>query len=426
MTPAAPEAANQEALARLARCRPLLVDVAPALDVIPGMTKITILTSGAPLDWPAYEGVHRAAILGGAVFEGLAASAEQAGAMIARGDIGLRPCHDHGCVGSVAGVYTASTPVFVAEDPATGARSFCSVYEGPQRERLTYGVYNPAVADNLRFIRDVVAPVLKAALADGGPIDLFTAARRALLAGDELHSRNTAATLFFLRELLPRIAGLAGLAGLEAGQPGDVRRVCEFLRRSDLFFLHLGMAMAKLTADSARDIPGSSVVTAMAASCREFAIRVSGLGDEWFRAPIPIAQAKLFDGFTQDDVAPMPGESLIMETIGLGGSAAAAAFALRGYSGSTPERMVQQSRDAYQFSVGVHPELTIPYFGGRGTALGIDVLRVLETGVVPKMHVGCANRTGGHIGAGILAAPIECFRQAARRYHEVYERSRTR
>jgi hypothetical protein len=412
--------ANDEAFARLVRCRPLLVDVAPALDVIPGMTEATILTSGAPLDWTAYEGVHRTAILGGAVFEGLAASASQADAMIARGDIDLRPCHDHGCVGSVTGVYTASTPVFVAEDPATGARSFCSIYEGPQRERLTYGVYNPAVADNLRFIRDAVAPVLKAALADGGPIDLFAAARRALLAGDELHSRNTAATLFFLRELLPRVAGLDA--------PGDVRRVCEFLRKSDLFFLHLGMAMAKLTADSARGIPGSSVVTAMTMSCREFAIRVSGLGDEWFRAPIPIARAKLFEGFTQDDVAPMPGESVIMETIGLGGSAAAAAFALRGYSGGTSERMIQQSRDAYQFSVGEHPKLTIPYFGGRGTAMGIDVLRVLETGIVPTMHVGCANRAGGHIGAGILAAPMECFRQAAERYHELYpaERSRTR
>jgi hypothetical protein len=407
-------AANDEAFARLARCRPRLVDVAPALDVVPGMTESTILTSGAPLDWPAYREVHRAAILGGAVYEGLADSAEHADAMLARGDIDLQPCHDHGCVGSVAGVYTASMPVLVAEDPVTGARSFCTIYEGPQRERLTYGVYNPAVADNLAFIRDVVGPVLKAALQAGGPIDLFTAARRALLAGDELHSRNTAATLFFIRELLPRIAGL------DAGDPGRVRQACEFLRQGDLFFLHLGMALAKLTADRARGIAGSSVVTAMAASCREFSIRVSGLGDEWFRAPVPVAQAKVFEGFSQSDVAPMPGESLIMETIGLGGSAAAAAFALRGYSGSTAERMIQQSLDAYQFSVGEHPELTIPYFGGRGTALGIDIFRVLETGIVPKMHAGVATRTGGHIGAGILAAPMDCFRQAAQRYREVY------
>jgi hypothetical protein len=410
------DAANEQAAACLARCRPQLVDVAPALDVIPGMTSRTILTSGAPLDWHRYEGVHRRAILGGAVFEGLASSMDEAAAAIAAGEIELGACHDHGCVGSVTGVYTASMPVFVVEDAVSRARSFCTIYEGPQRERLTYGVYDDAVAANLVFIREVVAPVLQSALVLTGPIDLFTIVRRALLAGDELHSRNTAATLLFIRELLPAFVDLAD-ADREA-----LKRTTDFLKRSDLFFLHLGMALAKLTADSAHGITGSSVVTAMSASCCEFAIRVSGLGEEWFRAPVPLVEAKVFDGFQPSDVAAMPGESLIMETVGLGGSAAAAAFALQEYSGGTAQSMIRLSDDAHRISIREHPDLTIPYFGGRGTALGIDIFKVVETGIVPKMHAGAANRHGGHIGAGIMTAPIECFVRAMVRHEERYGR----
>ena len=407
-------AANDEAVARLAGCRPRLVDVAPAIEVIPGMTPSTILTSGAPLDAAAYEGVHRRAIIGGALFEGLAASEEEAWRRVEEGQIQLRACHDHGCVGSVAGVYTASMPVFVVEDPSSGARSFCTIYEGPQRERLTFGVYDDVVAANLRFLREAVAPVLKDALRHSGPVDLFTVMRRALLAGDELHSRNTAATLFFSREILP------GMLEASAHDKGAVASTVEFIARSDLFFLHLAMASAKLTADGAHGVEGSSVVTAMTASCREFSIRVSGLGSEWFRAPVPLVVAKVFEGFSPEDVADMPGESLIMETIGLGGSAAAAAFALQNYSGGTASSMIAMSLNAYQFSVSEHPALTIPFFDGRGTALGIDVFKVVETGVVPRIHAGAANRSGGHIGAGVMTAPLACFEQARRRHTEVY------
>ena len=390
-------------MARLASCRPRLVDVAPALEVVPGMTPSTILTSGAPLDPPAYEGVQRSAIIGGALYEGLADSEEDAWEQVIDGRIELRACHDHGCVGSVAGVYTASMPVFVVEDAVgRSSRSFCTIYEGPQRERLTFGVYDEAVAANLRFIRETVAPVLKEVIRHSGPLDLFAVMRRALLAGDELHSRNTAATLFFSRELL------AGLIEVSVHAREAVEATAAFIRRSDLFFLHLAMASAKLTADGARDIAGSSIVTAMTASCREFAIRVSGLGSEWFRAPVPLVVAKVFEGFSPDDVAAMPGESLIMETIGLGGSAAAAGFALQNYSGGTASSMIALSENAYRFSVGEHPELTIPYFDGRGTALGIDIFKVVETGIVPahprrrRESQRRSHRSGDHDGPARL------------------------
>lgn len=403
---AAREEANLRAVERLATSRPLLVDVAPAGDVIPGLGHSTLLTSGAPLEPEQYTGVQRQAIVGGALFEGLASSPEEAWDAVVGGSIELAACHDHATVGSVAGVCSASMPVFVVEDAESGARGFCLLYEGRQPERLTFGVYNPAVADQLRFLRDVVAPTLHRALAETGPIEVKTVMRRALLAGDELHSRNTAATLFLTRELMP------GFLSVARRDHDAVAATLGFIAASDQFFLHVGMASAKLAADSAHGVEGSSVVTAMTASCREFAIRLSGCGPAWFRAPVPIVAAKCFEGFSQDDVAPMPGESLIMETIGLGGSAAAAAFALSNYSGGTAALMRDMSESAYEFSVGEHPELRIPFFDGRGTALGIDAFRVVERGIVPRIHAGAADRRGGHIGAGVMTAPMECFEQA--------------
>lgn len=399
------EQANREATGRLASCKPVLVDVALAGRVVPGFHRSMLLTSGAPLPPEDYVGVQRQALIGGALFEGLAETEEEAWGRIVSGDIEVAACHDHATVGSVAGVYSASMPVFVLEDPSTSRRAFCSLYEGRQSERLTFGVYNETVGQHLGFLRDVVAPTLRKAIRRA-PVDVTTVMRRALLAGDELHSRNTAATLFLTRELVTSLLAVAREAYDEVGA------TLEFIGRSDQFFLHVGMAAAKLATDSAHGVAGSSVVTAMTASCREFSIRVSGCGDQWFRAPVPIVAAKCFDGFTQADVAPMPGESLIMETLGLGGSAAAAAFALRNYSGGTAALMREMSESAYRFSVAEHPELAIPFFDGRGTALGIDVFRVVELGLPPRIHAGAANRLGGHIGAGIMTAPMGCFEQA--------------
>ncbi len=400
------ERANNEVVARLAGCKPVLVDVAAAGDVIPGLHGSMLLTSGAPLDPAEYVGVQRQALIGGALFEGLADTEEAAWSRILSGEIQLAACHDHATVGSVAGVCSASMPVLVVEDPSTGRRAFSGLYEGRQSERLTFGVYNDAVARHLRFLRDVVAPTLRQGLRESAPLDMTTVMRRALLAGDDLHSRNTAATLFLIRELVGPLLSVARHSS------DEVAATLDFIGRSDQFFLHIGMAAAKLATDSAHGVAGSTVVTAMTASCREFSIRVSGLGAQWFSAPVPIVAAKCFEGYTQADVAPMPGESLIMETLGLGGSAAAAAFALRNYSGGTAALMREMSESAYRFSVSEHPDFTIPFFDGRGTALGIDVFRVVELGLPPRIHAGAANRRGGHIGAGIMTAPIACFEDA--------------
>jgi hypothetical protein len=408
------EQANAEAVARIWAADPVLIDVRPALEVVPGMTRETVLTSGTPLPWDEYAGGQRSGILGGALHEGLAATREEAAEKIRAGEIRLGVCHDHGCIGSLAGIYTASMPVFVVENRAAGNRAYCNLFEGPSPARLNYGVYNDAVRESLGFIADVVGPVLGEAVRLAGGIPLAPIVRRALHMGDELHSRNTAATLLFTRELFPSLLELARTRG-EA-----VRRTLDYLASSDYFFLRLSMASGKVTADAAHGVEGSSIVSAMTFNCRNFAVRVSGLGDTWFESPLEPVEAKLFEGYGVGDIEFMGGESVINETVGLGGFAQAAAFALQEYQGGSPERMVRTNLDMYEITAGEHPELKIPYFGFRGVPTGIDVHRVVATGIAPAMDIGVAGHGGGQIGAGILRAPLACFEAAVQEYERRY------
>jgi Protein of unknown function (DUF1116) len=233
--------------------------------------------------------------------------------------------------------------------------------------------------------------------------------------GDELHSRNTAATLLFTRELVP------ALLELEGSRRAEVMATFDYLKSSDYFFLRLSMAAAKATADAAHGIEGSSIVTGMVFNCRDFAIRVSGLGDEWFRGPLPTKfGAKLFEGYGEEDIEFMGGESTLNETVGLGGFAQAAAFPLQDYQGGTAQRMVEANLAMYEITVAEHPDLRIPFLGFRGAPVGIDVHRVASTGIAPVLDIGIAGRDGGQIGAGSFRAPLEPFTAAATAHADRY------
>ena len=406
--------ANRLAFERLGAAEPVLVDIRPAIDVLPGMTPATVLTSGPPMPWERYAGGQRDAVIGGALFEGLASDAEDAAGKLARGEIAVDGCHDYGAVGSLAGIYTASMPVFVVENRIAGINGFCNMYEGTDPRRLNYGVYDEGVRERLLFVQDVIAPVLAEAVRAAGGIPLKPIMRRALHMGDELHSRNTAASLLFTRELFPH------LLRLDPAMRGAVERTVAALTEDHYFFLRLSMAAAKCTADAAAGIEGSSVVTAMAFNCNNFAIRVSGLGGTWFTGPHASVDARLFEGHTEDEIAWMGGESTIAETIGLGGFAQAAAFPLQDYQGGSAPAMVERNLPLYAITVGENPDFRIPYLGYRGTPTGIDIHRVVETGILPVMDIGIAGRDGGQIGAGIVSAPVECFEAALAAYRARY------
>jgi Protein of unknown function (DUF1116) len=407
------DVANAEAFERLDDADPWVVDVAPAREVLPGYRDDLILTSGAPMPWSEYVGGQRDALIGGALFEGLADSRDDAIAGFAEGRIEIGGCHDHSAVGSLAGIYTASMPVFVVENRTHGNLGFCNFYEGKEPRRLNYGCYDDGVRDRLQHVNTVLAPVVGESLRRMGGVALKPLIARALRMGDEVHSRNAAASILFNREILPAVLDMVD------DHVSGVRETMLHLAENDYFFLRLSMAAAKASAD-AMTVPGSTLVSAMAFSCRGFAIKLAGLGDSWFEGPPPIHQGKLFAGHTEDEITWMGGESPITETVGLGGFAQACALSLQEYQGGSPEAMIERNQEMYAITHGESGTYRIPQFAFRGTPTGIDARKVLSTSILPVMDVGLAGRDGGQIGAGVIRAPRQCFEDAMAEYHRRY------
>ncbi|MFC9291641.1 DUF1116 domain-containing protein, partial [Streptomyces sp. NPDC057052] len=311
------DAANALAVARLTAARPVLETVAPAGEVVPGMTPRTILVSGPPLPWERYAGGQRRAVVGAALHEGLARDEDEAEALLADGTVVVRPSHDHATVGSLTGVCTASMPVVVVRDETSGRRAFCRMNEGADRASLTFGVWDAGVGARLRHVGEVVSPALAEVLDHLGGLALTPVVRRALAMGDDLHSRHKAAGALFRAAVLDAVLDLS-----RGGVAERHRALAAYLRSAEYLFLHLVMAACKAAADSASGIPGSTLVTAMNLNEQQFGLRVSGLGDRWLTAPLPpvsTLRGRLYDGRTTDDLAYVGGESLITETVGLGG-----------------------------------------------------------------------------------------------------------
>ena len=59
-------------------------------------------------------------------------------------------------------------------------------------------------------------------------------------------------------------------------------------------------------------------------------------------------------------------------------------------------------------------QLQIPGWDFQGACLGLDIRRVVETGITPLINTGIAHKEAGigQIGAGTVRAPLACFEQA--------------
>jgi len=400
--------ANAAAVERLLSAEPTVVGIGIARDVVPGMSDRSILHAGPPVAWVDMCGPMRGAVIGGLLYEGLAGSPDEAEALAARGEIAFEPCHHHAAVGPMAGVMTASMPVWIVENAAAGNRAYCTLNEGLGKV-LRYGAFSGEVIDRLNWMRDELAPILAAALDAHGPIDLRSLIAQALQMGDEGHNRNRAGTSLLIRELAPYLVRL--------DEPAEaVARVLDFLNGNDHFFLNLTMPAGKCALDAAANIEASSLVTVMARNGTEFGIRLSGTGDRWFTAPAPIVDGLYLPGFSADDAAPDIGDSAITETAGYGGFAMAAAPAIVQFVGGSPDLALETTLRMRRITLAESRAYQIPALGFRGTPTGIDVQKVVETGIVPAINTGIAHKEPGigMVGAGLVAPPFECFAQAAR------------
>jgi len=401
--------ANQIALARLMAAEPVLVDVLPAQDALPGMTERTLFHAGPPIPWERMCGPMRGAVVGAVLYERWAKDPEDAQARAGSGGITFTPCHHAGAVGPMAGIVSPSMPVLVVENRAHGNRAFAPLNEGLGRV-LRYGANDAAVIARLGWIREVLGPALSQALRriDGG-IDLQSLIAQALQMGDEGHNRNRAGTSLFFRAVARPL--------LESGLPSErLAQVFDFITGNDHFFLNLSMAACKAALDAAHGIAGSSLVTAIARNGVEVGIRVSALGDRWFTGPAAVPQGLFFPGYGPADASPDIGDSAITETAGLGGFAMAAAPAIVQFVGGRAEAAVQATLEMYEITLAEHTHYRIPALGFRGLPTGIDVRKVVGTGILPLINTGIAHRTPGvgQIGAGTVRAPMACFTDALR------------
>jgi hypothetical protein len=395
-------AANALAVQRMLGVRAHLVDVVPAhtaLDLQPG----EFLHAGPPVSWERAAGPLRGALMGAAVFEGLAGSPEAAAQLGERGSLELAPCHSHGAVGPMAGVISPSMWLLVLEDPATGRRSYCSLNEGLGKV-LRYGAFSPEVLERLTWMSSVLGPLLAAAVRRHGPVDVTAILAQMVQMGDEAHNRNRTGTLMLLRDLLPSMIE-SGLAS------GDVAQAAAFIGGNDHFFLNLAMPACKLALDAARDIAGSTLVVAMARNGTDFGIQVAGTGDRWFTAPALTPQGLFLGGYSPDDASPDIGDSAITETAGLGGFAMAAAPAIAALVGGTAADALATTRRMYEITLAEHPLFRVPGLEFRGTPAGIDVTLVVRTGILPQINTGMAGKIAGtgQVGAGLVTPPGEIF-----------------
>lgn len=398
--------ANQEAVSRILEGQPVLIDVAPAAAVIPQMRRNLLLHAGPPISWERMSGPLRGAVIGGILYEGLAADDADATRLAASGEIAFTPCHHHGAVGPMAGVTTASMPVFVVENRRFGNRTYSTLNEGYGKV-LRYGAYSADVLERLRWINEVLGPAVGRALRALGGIDMKNLIAQQLQMGDEGHNRNKAGSALLARLLAPALADL----GLKRT---DLGRILRYFAETDLAVLNPVMAACKALLDPAHGVPGSTLVTAMARNGTDFGIRVSGLGDRWFTAPAEVPAGLFFPGFSQEDANPDIGDSTITETAGIGAFAMAAAPAIVQFVGGTPQMALEATQEMYEITVAENSAWGIPQLGFRGTPTGIDVRKVVRTGITPRVNTGIAHSQAGigQVGAGLVRPPMACFEAA--------------
>ncbi|RCK81198.1 MAG: hypothetical protein OZSIB_2067 [Candidatus Ozemobacter sibiricus] len=407
-------AINREAVQAIQKVQPELVGIGIAGEVVPRLRRNLVLHAGPPITWDRMCGPLRGAVMGALVYEGLARSIPEAERLAASGEIAFEPWHEHDGVGPMAGVATASMPVWIVEDRASGRRTFCTLNEGLGKV-LRYGAYSEEVLTRLRWMRDVLGPVLQEALTRRPPINLKALIAQALQMGDEVHNRHRAATSLLFRELAPAI--------LRTRAPTDDQvKVLEFLHANDHTFLNLSMPAAKLMLQAAEWREGCTLVTTMARNGTDFGIRVAGLPHRWFTGPAGQVKGLLFPGFIEADCNPDIGDSAITETVGLGGFSMAAAPAIVKFVGGTVADAMRYTQTMYEITVGESEAFQIPSLDFRGAPLGIDLLKVCETGILPQINTGIAHREAGvgQVGAGLVNPPRQCFEAALAAFVEIY------
>lgn len=408
--------ANESVIQHVLESQPFLLDVVPAKDVISILDKKVILHSGPPTSWGKMPHPMQGSCIGATLFEGWANDEDDAKRMLERGEISFTPCHSVDAVGPMGGITTANMPVVVVENKVGNKRAYCNLNEGIGAV-LRFGAYNSEVINRLKWMQTVLGPVLSKALEQiEGGINVNVLIAKAITMGDEFHQRNIAASALFLKDIVPYL--------ITADLPSkELQEVTRFLANNDQFFLNIMMASAKVVMDTAATTEEGSIVTALSRNGDQFGIKVSGLGDQWFTAPVNTPDGLYFSGYSSEDATPDMGDSAITEAYGVGGMAMIAAPGVVRFVGSGGfNDAVNTSVEMREICIANNPNLSIPTWDFQGACLGIDIRKVVETGITPIINTGIAHKIAGNgqIGAGTVRVPLGCFEKALEALAEKY------
>jgi hypothetical protein len=403
--------ANNKALERMRLSRPILVDIKCAKDILPKMKKNSIFHAGPPIDWTKMCGPMRGAIVGTMIFEGFATTWNDAVTLIKKGGIDFSSNHDHDAVGPMAGVISPSLPILVVKDLSNGKTCYARFVEN----RVQFGLFDQESVNVLRFWSVKLSPLLGKAIRKSKGIDLKPMMARALHMGDELHNRPAAGTLLFASAILPQL--------LKVCSSNEVLEVTKYLSENDIFFLCMSMAACKAITRAAHGIKFSTIVTVMARNGTTFGIKVSGLGDEWFTGEANMIKGLYFPGYSQEDANPDIGDSAITETAGIGAFALAGSPAILALIGGSAEDAIKYTYEMRKITNSLNDTFTLPIINFQGTATGIDIRKVMRTGITPVIDTAIAHKHegGGYIGAGLVRAPVEPFKNALHAYGKKYK-----
>ena len=408
------DAANHSAVERMMEARPILTGIGVARDLISGMHENLLLHAGPPIAWQEMSGPLRGAVIGALIFEGKAQTAADAQTLAASGKIEFAPCHHFGAVGPMAGVTSPSMAVYIVKNETHGNLAFSNLNEGYGKV-LRYGAYQEDVQERLHWMNRIMAPVLQVAIAASGGMDMRALLAEALHMGDEGHNRNKAGSILYTKNLAPFIAKAAPDSDTAAD-------ILTFLGDNALSVLNPVMAACKAMCDAAHGVAGSTIVTTMARNGTNFGIRVSGLDDQWFTAPCQQPDGLYFPGYSLADANPDIGDSTITETAGIGGFAMAAAPAIVTFVSGKPSDAINTTMEMYEITYAEHKSFTIPALDFRGTPTGIDIRKVVETGITPRINTGIAHKEAGvgQVGAGLVRPPMQIFEDALVAFAERY------
>jgi hypothetical protein len=406
------EEANSMATERMLKSMPVLVDIKPAIEAVPHMKKNSILHAGPPIEWKRMCGPMRGAIVATIIFEELAYDWDRAVKLIEQGDIEFSPNNEHDAVGPMAGIISPSLPVLVVKNEKYGNTCFSRIVE----QKVQYGVFNKtAINSELKFWSETLAPALRKALRRTKGIDLTAIMARALHMGDELHNRSVAGTALFADAILPYL--------IEVLDKEELVKIIKYFSNNEIFFLCISMAACKTMMRAAHDIEYSTLVTVMARNGVDFGIKVSGLGNQWFVGQAQMIDGKYLPGYTREDANPDMGDSAITEAAGIGGFALANSPAIASLIGGSARDLIKYTKDMHEITIALNNRFSIPILDFQGTATGIDIRKVIETGILPIIDSAIAHKRAGVgiIGTGIVRPPLKVFKQALHTFNQKYK-----